>query len=66
MWITQDEANEMYARFCVARYGPGAGEMVRTTATKLATKGDLEGQKLWNDVAAVIDKQRDHLQQNLN
>jgi len=66
MWITQDEANEMYARYCMARYGPGAGEMVRTTATKLATKGDLEGQKVWNDVAAAIDKQRDHLRQDLN
>jgi hypothetical protein len=66
MWITQDEAFEMYARFCRARYGPAAREMVRTRANNLATKGDLEGHRVWNDVAAAIDKQRDHLRQDLN
>lgn len=57
MWITHHEAIEMYARFCRAHYGAAATETVRATARQLERKGDHDGNRIWNEVAAEIDKQ---------
>lgn len=46
----------MYARFCEARYGVNAYGKVRWQATQLALKGDLGGEKIWNEVADEIKK----------
>ena len=46
----------MYARFCEARYGVSAYAKVRWQATQLALKGDLGGEKIWNEVADEIKK----------
>jgi hypothetical protein len=54
MWPTRDDAVVMYARFCEARYGVGAYGKVRWQATQLALKGDLGGEKIWNEVAEEI------------
>ena len=58
MWITLDEAIVMYARFCTARYGDAAVEKVKATADKLRNKGDLEGHRVWTQVAEQIEKRR--------
>lgn len=58
MQITHDEAIEMYARFCRARYGPEATQIVTLKANALARQGDLEGKKAWDEVAAKIDQLR--------
>jgi len=46
----------MYARFCEARYGVSAYGKVRWQAAQLALKGDLGGEKIWNEVAEEIKK----------
>jgi hypothetical protein len=56
MWIpTKVEAVEMYARFWASRYGHTASVSAREMAVSLKMKGDLEGQKVWIEVAEAID-----------
>ena len=55
MLVTRNDAIEMYARFCVARYGTNAAKRVRTQATRLGKKGDLDGEKIWKEVAVKIE-----------
>lgn len=56
MWITREDAVTMYAKFCRAHYGYNAYQRVRNRAEQLAKKGDLEGEKVWNEVATEIAK----------
>lgn len=51
MWITSDQAAEIYARFCKARYGSEATKKIRTRAAELRKLGDAEGERIWNVVA---------------
>src|SRR5262249_31330777 len=53
MWITREEAVVMYANFCRAHYGFNAHQKVEERAKQLAQDGDLEGEKIWNQVAAL-------------
>jgi hypothetical protein len=53
MWITTDEAVEMYARFLLARHGRRASELAREKASSLQKRGDVGGYKIWNEVADV-------------
>ena len=55
MNITLDEAIKMYARVCQARYGENASAKVKATARQLEKKGDLEGHRVWNQVARELD-----------
>jgi hypothetical protein len=48
----------MYARFCRAHYGAAATETVRAKARDLGKRGDLEGLRVWNEVAEEIEKQQ--------
>ena len=41
--------------FWVARYGDTANVSARKRAISFKMKGDLEGHKVWNEVAASID-----------
>jgi hypothetical protein len=59
MWITTEEAVTMYARFCRARFGVRAKDMVLAKADKLEAAGDLEGKRIWSDVARVLDTLHD-------
>ena len=59
MWITTEEAVTMYARFCRARFGVRAKDMVLAKADKLEAAGDLEGKRIWGDVARALDKLHD-------
>ena len=54
MWITSEQAAEMYAQFCRARYGSEAFTVARKRASELRRVGDLEGERIWNRVAAHI------------
>ncbi len=59
MWPTHEDAVVMYAKFCRARYGLNAYEKVQNRAKELAESGDLDGEKIWSEVAAEIKKNRD-------
>jgi hypothetical protein len=62
-WIDLDEAVEMYARICRARYGDTAMRKVRTRAMELRRAGDLEGGRVWDEVAKELDRLKNaHLQ----
>jgi hypothetical protein len=57
MWmVTKSEAVEMYARFFGTRYGSSASNLARKTASSLETRGDLDGHRMWNEVADTIDR----------
>lgn len=58
MWITLDEAIVIYARYCSARFGDAAVEKVKATANSMRRKGDLEGHRVWTQVAEQIEKHR--------
>lgn len=58
MWVTHQDAIEMYARFCRAHYGTTASEMVRAKAMDLEKRGDQEGLRVWNEVAEEIEKRQ--------
>jgi len=57
MWPTHEDAVVMYARFCRAHYGFNAYERVRQRAKQLGQSGDLDGEKIWSEVAAEIEKE---------
>ena len=55
MWdVDIDQAVEMYARFCRARYGARAGEMIERNLRKLHKAGDSEGVKVWERVKDAV------------
>jgi hypothetical protein len=57
MWmVTKSEAVEMYARFFGTRHGSSASKLARKTANSLEMKGDLDGHRVWNEVADTIDR----------
>jgi hypothetical protein len=55
MWITHQDAIAMYAKFCRAHYGFNAHQKVKKRAKELGQSGDIEGEKVWNEVAAEIE-----------
>jgi len=59
MWITPEEAIVIYARFCRARFGARAKEIVFAKALDLEKSGDLEGKRVWTEVARELDLLRD-------
>ena len=56
MWITEDEAVVMFARYCRARFGRSASRRVRARARALGKRGDAKGHYIWNRVAEEIEK----------
>ena len=60
MWISEQEAVEMYARFLAARHGTAASKLARKKASSLQLSGDLEGHRIWNDVADTIERRPKH------
>ena len=55
MWITNEQAAEMYARFCKTRYGADALKIIRQRAAELRKAGDIEGERIWNLVAQKVE-----------
>ena len=60
MWITTDQAAEMYARFCRARYGVNASQVAEERAAGLRRSGDAEGERVWTKVKRQIEMQGSH------
>jgi len=58
MWIDLPEAIHLYARYCRARYGSSATKVVQERATQLSEKGDLDGERIWSDLAREIERIR--------
>ena len=58
MWITQDEAVLIFARYCHARFGTSASHRVRRKAKLLEQRGDIEGHKIWTRVAQALDEKK--------
>ena len=48
----------MYARFFAARHENVASKLTRKTASSLENTGDLDGHKVWNEVAETIYRHR--------
>lgn len=57
MWVTTDQAAEMYARFCRARYGGNAKQVVEAKIVELRDGGDAEGEQVWTKVKHQIEIQ---------
>lgn len=55
MWVTNEQAAEIYARFCKARYGGDAIKVIRTRVAELRKLGDKEGERAWNQVAQKVE-----------
>ena len=60
MWITTDQAAEIYARFCRARYGLNAKKVVEAKTAELRSCGDQEGERVWAKVKRQIEMQASH------
>ena len=58
MWITRDEAYDMYARFWAARHGNSAVQAARDAAKSHERRGDHEGRIAWDEVADRIARDR--------
>jgi hypothetical protein len=56
MWITEDEAVVIFARYCRARFGVSASRQARGKAISLRRRGDIRGHEIWNKVADEIEK----------
>jgi hypothetical protein len=55
MWITEDQAIVMFARYCRARLGETASQRVRAKARALEKRGDAKGHYMWTKVAQEIE-----------
>ena len=59
MWVpTEDEAVEMFARHFEALHRSGAVMRAKEKAEFLKQTGDVEGHRVWNKVAEVVDRLR--------
>jgi hypothetical protein len=56
MQINLDEAIKIYAKACQSRFGRAARKKVLETAAELKAKGDPAGARVWEQVAAEVDR----------
>ena len=54
MFVTEEEAAEMYARACRSWYGTKAKSVVRAKIRALGAKGDHKGVVAWERVAHAL------------
>jgi len=57
MWITTDQAIDIYARYCKARFGARANRLARARMAELRQSGDLEGERIWEEVSRRVEEQ---------
>ena len=55
MFVTEEEAAAMYARWCWSWYGVRAKSVVKSKIRALMAKGDRKGVKAWQDVAHALE-----------
>ena len=58
MFVTDEEAAEMYARACRSWYGTKAKSVVRAKIHALKAKGDDKGAEAWERVARALIRPR--------
>jgi hypothetical protein len=58
MWLTKEDAVEMYARFLVAHHGLAASRVARERAAWFQARGDVDGHLIYNQVADNIDRRK--------
>jgi hypothetical protein len=57
MWLpTREDAVAIYARFCQSHYGINAREKAESRAEQLGRQGDIDGEKIWREVADEIER----------
>jgi hypothetical protein len=56
MFVTEEQAAEMYAKACRSWYGARAGSVVHSQIKKLMAKGDGKGVKVWQQVARALER----------
>jgi hypothetical protein len=54
VWIDLNDAIKMYAKACRAWYGGRARNVVLGRAHELRARGDWEGVKVWEQLAAEL------------
>ena len=57
MWITTDQAIDIYARYCKARFGARATKLARARMAELRQSGDVEGERIWEEVSRRVEQQ---------
>ena len=57
MFVTEEEAAEMYARACRRWYGDEAKSVVNSKIGALKAKGDHKGVKAWTRVHRSLENQ---------
>ena len=57
MWITTEQAIDIYARYCKARFGARATKLARARVAELRKSGDVEGERIWNEVSRRVEEQ---------
>jgi hypothetical protein len=58
MWFpTRHDAVEMFARFLRAHHGTAASRLARKNAEALRNEGDLDGCKIWTEIADALEGQ---------
>ena len=57
MWITTDQAIDIYARYCKARFGARATRLARARMAELRQSGDLDGGRIWEEVSRRVEAQ---------
>jgi len=58
MWITTDQAIDIYARYCKARFGARATKLARARMAELRQSGDAEGERIWGEVSRRVEEQQ--------
>jgi len=61
MFVTEEEAAEMYARVCRRWYGDDAKSVVSSKIGALKAKGDHKGVKAWTRVHHSLESQEQSL-----
>ena len=57
MFVSDEEAAAMYARWCRNWYGVNAKSVVKSKIRTLMAKGDRKGVKAWQQVADALEHQ---------
>ena len=56
MFLTEQDAVRIYARFCLAHFRKAARIRANKKAQFLKNRGDMKGHRVWTEVAQEIEK----------
>jgi hypothetical protein len=64
MFVTEEEAADIYASACRSWYRGKAKSVVNSKIRALKAKGDRKGVKAWKQVADALERQRKSISQS--